>query len=162
SSDTPSARRGATSTVQLIATWPSEAGWLAAALREMGVTLATPSGRPDVTRSTILCVRDPRAATHAIPGGTAETLEVLGRLELPVAGPSPYGLPALERWAMHILAWLALAEDTDVLLVRIEDVRLDPAGQLGSVLAFLGMPCAPARVTAPGAGGGEFQGMLDG
>jgi hypothetical protein len=148
--------------IQLVAAWPSEAGWLAAALRELGVSLIAPSGRPDVTRSTILCVRDPRAATHALPGGAAETLEVTGQLELPVTGPSPFGLPALERWAFQILAWLALAEGTDVLLVRLEDVRSDPARQLGSVLDFLGRPCAPARTAASGVSGGEFQGMLDG
>ena len=58
------------------------------------------------------------------------------------AGRVQYG-----SWWAHVRDWERHAGD-DVLLVRYEALRADPAGELRRVAEFAGLPCDPERIAA--------------
>jgi hypothetical protein len=64
-------------------------------------------------------------------------------LERFVAGRVQYG-----SWWAHVRSWERHAGDHDVLLLRYEALRADPAEQLRRVAAFAGLPDDPARIAA--------------
>ena len=135
--------------VQAVGASAADAAWLGRVLGALGVDLA--AGTPDVDRPTLLCVRDVRDI-HARRLEDVALVDAIRALGEP--GPGPFGLPPAETWALELLVWIALADGTDVAVIRMEDLRAEPAAEVARVLAALGIAADGASVAAAVGGAG--------
>ena len=131
--------------VQVVAAEAADAAWLLRVLGALDVP-ACAEDRAGVVRPTLLCVRDVRdllATRLERAGGAADGVRLLST---PEEGPIP--LPPAEAWALRTLVWVALADGTDVAVLRMEEVAAAPQTEVVRALAALGVQVAPERVAS--------------
>jgi hypothetical protein len=131
------------SEVQLVAACAEDVVWLTEVLTALGVGLRT-DAPVDVGAPTVLCVRDVRDVLAARGRGTRSSLERARALDAPEDGPVP--LPPADSWALRHLTWVAVAAHADVVVLRMEDVRVSPAAEVTRLLAALGIAADTPRV----------------
>jgi hypothetical protein len=89
-------------------------------------------------RDPVACIGS--AAGHRRSGGGRAAPAAFVRRE--IAGRGPYG-----RWDLHVRSYLESGLDAEHLLViRYEDLVLDPAGGLESILRFCGLAVEPESI----------------
>jgi hypothetical protein len=116
-----------------------------AALAVEGVPLQT----PDVTAGSIYIVRDPRdiAISYASHLGVPidRVIRLMGDPAATVGGDDAHVFERLGSWSLHIQSW-AGRRDPRCLLLRYEDMQIDPLRSFGRVVAFLGTTPDPDRL----------------
>ncbi|NOZ52376.1 MAG: hypothetical protein GXP08_04405, partial [Gammaproteobacteria bacterium] len=93
-------------------------------------------------RSTILYVRDPRAAIYSqYCCHYQDTLSLDDFLNRPEVWPHGiaglFSLPPAQTWAMHIIFWCLLVSFVRLKIVRFEEMRRDPGNTVKDILLFL-------------------------
>ena len=129
--------------VQVVAADPADAAWLLGVLGALDVP-ARAEDRADVARPTLLCVRDVRDVLVTRLRHAAQAADGVRLLSTPEPGPIP--LPPAEAWALRHLVWIALADATDVAVLRMEEVAAAPTPEVARALAALGLTVDPGRI----------------
>jgi len=108
-----------------------------------GVPLCTPS----VTAGAIYVVRDPRdvALSYAafLGVGVDEVISFMANPGAANRANEAQVFELLASWSLHARSWVAAP---NLLLVRYEDLILDPAAYFGRIVRFLGGEAEPARL----------------
>ena len=110
-------------------------------------------------RKTILSIRDPRDTVYSqfrrevheglYQDSEAELLSYLRSPEIHLQFfPHLFDLPPADTLAVFALLCLRLVPPEQLLVLRFEDVKRDPAGQLRRVLDFLGLRRSEAQIQA--------------
>jgi hypothetical protein len=122
-----------------------------ALLPDRGRLIKTHDRSAGPCRKAVYLVRDVRDVVLSeyrwrLRGGSDRTLDQ--HIAETLAADTPMSL--FGPWPDHVAYWLGtdLARGGDLLLVRFEDLRADPAGKLAEALAFLGIPASAEAVAA--------------
>ena len=112
---------------------------------------------PEISRGAVCIVRDPRDVavswSHFFGTSVDKAIEVMADENTTLAGTGKRLHTQLSQhlssWSKHVLSWLDDAA-MPVLLLRYEDMLVDPIGALVKIADFLGLPsdCAAAAAEA--------------
>lgn len=101
-----------------------------------------------LTRSAIYIVRNPLDMVLSYARHYGHTPEVaamaIGRPETTVAGPGSV-TQFIGSWSQHVLSWVR-CRDFPVLVLRYEDIHVEPERAFAKVLEHIGVPVDPERL----------------
>lgn len=103
-----------------------------------------------LTRSAIYILRNPLDMVLSYARHYGQTPEfaaaAIGNPDNSVSGESGTAAQFLGSWSDHVTSWTR-CRDFPVLVLRYEDMQADPAAAFTQVLAHIGVPADPDRVT---------------